>query len=177
MNNKFIITGAPGTGKTTIILELEKRGYNNIKEISREIIKEQINSNGDIVPWINLKLFSEKVLLLREEQFKNTNKKNIYFFDRGIIDTIAYMKIGGLDIENKYIEICNKYKYNINVFYTPIWEDIYQQDNERKESIELAREIEKSLITTYKCFGYLLTPIPKLEVEKRVDFILSILKK
>ena len=87
------------------------------------------------------------------------------------------MKTGGLEIENKYIETCNKYKYNVNVFYTPIWEDIYHQDNERKESIELAREIEKSLITTYKFFGYLLTPIPKLEVEKRVDFILSTLSK
>lgn len=176
MNKKFIITGAPGTGKTSIILEMKKRGYQYVDEISREIIKDQINSNGDIVPWINLKLFSEKVLLQREKQFKNTNR-NTYFFDRGLIDTLAYMKIGGLEIEKKYIKMCNKYRYNVNVFYTPIWEEIYQKDNERKENIELAKKIEKSLINTYKFFGYFLIPIPKLEVEKRVDFILSFIKK
>ena len=39
---KFVITGAPGTGKTSILNHLKTKGYNCIDEISREIISEQI---------------------------------------------------------------------------------------------------------------------------------------
>ena len=60
---KFIITGAPGTGKTSIINHLKKKGYNCIDEISREIISEQIAINGEVLPWKNLSAFSESCLL------------------------------------------------------------------------------------------------------------------
>jgi len=38
MNQKYIITGAPGTGKTAIINALMQKGYSCAEEISREII-------------------------------------------------------------------------------------------------------------------------------------------
>ena len=47
MNQKFIITGAPGTGKTSIINELKKRGFSISKEISREIIADELKQGGD----------------------------------------------------------------------------------------------------------------------------------
>ncbi|HEX5742987.1 MAG TPA: AAA family ATPase, partial [Flavobacteriaceae bacterium] len=37
MQNKIVITGGPGTGKSTLINELIKRGYNCLEEISRDI--------------------------------------------------------------------------------------------------------------------------------------------
>ena len=40
-----MITGAPGTGKTTIINQLKSLGYSCSNEISREIIAEQIATN------------------------------------------------------------------------------------------------------------------------------------
>ena len=43
MNQRYIITGAPGTGKTAIINALmQERGYSCAEENSREIIAEQI---------------------------------------------------------------------------------------------------------------------------------------
>ena len=53
MNQRYIITGAPGTGKTAIINTLKERGYCCIDENSREIIAEQIKSKGEILPWKN----------------------------------------------------------------------------------------------------------------------------
>jgi hypothetical protein len=41
---KYVVTGGPGFGKTSIINELERRGYNSVHEISRSIIKEQLDS-------------------------------------------------------------------------------------------------------------------------------------
>ena len=83
------------------------------------------------------------------------------------------MKVDNLTISENYKEDCEKYKYNTTVFYTPIWEVIYQTDTQRKEDIESAIAIEKSLLKTYKSFGYMLIEIPKLTTSERVDFILS----
>ena len=60
-NNKIVITGGPGFGKSSLIFELEKRGYYSQHEISRNIIKEQLESGGDILPWKNLSTFSRLV--------------------------------------------------------------------------------------------------------------------
>ncbi|HIE74221.1 MAG TPA: ATP-binding protein [Flavobacteriales bacterium] len=173
MDKKILITGAPGTGKTSIINQLKKLGYSCSMEISRKIITEQIASDGEILPWKNLEAFSQRVFSLRKAQYINAPSDTMHFFDRGIIDVIAYMKVDNLTISENYKEDCEKYKYNTTVFYTPIWEEIYKNDTQRKEDMESAITIEKVLITTYKSFGYTLIEIPKLTTSERVDFILS----
>ena len=40
MEKKIVITGAPGTGKTSIIAQLKKLRHSCSEEISREIITE-----------------------------------------------------------------------------------------------------------------------------------------
>ena len=76
---KFVITGAPGTGKTTIINALKARGYNCIDEISREIISNQIAIGGNALPWKDLLTFSERVFTLRETQLLNSDDNLIFF--------------------------------------------------------------------------------------------------
>ena len=173
MEKKIVITGAPGTGKTSIITQLRKSGYSCSEEISREIITEQIESSGKVLPWLNLEAFSKRVFLLRKSQYINTPKDFLHFFDRGLLDVIAYMKMDALPISKHYKEDCEKYRYNTTVFYTPIWEEIYINDSERKESLESAITIEKSILETYSFFRYNLIEIPKLTTGERVDFILS----
>ena len=173
MNQKYIITGAPGTGKTAIINELKNKGYSCAEEISRTIITQQIASGGDALPWKNLAAFSRQVITLRKAQHTNAPQNKIHFFDRGIIDSIAYLKKDGLPINNELKEITKTYRYSTTVFYTPIWKEIYINDAERKEDITTAIEIEKILLSTYTSFGYSLIEIPKLSVSERVNFILS----
>jgi len=50
VNQKYIITGAPGTGKTAIINALKKEGHSCAEEISRTIITQEIASGGDALP-------------------------------------------------------------------------------------------------------------------------------
>ncbi|MDC3395030.1 AAA family ATPase [Flavobacteriales bacterium] len=176
MNHKYIITGAPGTGKTAIINALKKEGHSCAEEISRTIITQQIASGGDALPWKNLAAFSQQVIALRKAQHTNAPQGKTHFFDRGIIDVIAYLRHDNLAVNDEILEMVKKFPYNTIVFYTPIWEEIYVTDTERKEDILTAKNIEKVLLTTYQSFGYTLVEVPKLSVSERTAFILSKLK-
>jgi len=173
MENKIVITGAPGTGKTTIINQLKSLGYSCSEEISREIIAEQIAAGGDILPWKDLTVFSNSVFSLRKAQYINASTDSLHFFDRSMIDVIAYLKADQLKVSKQFFEDCKKFRYNNTVFYTPIWEEIYHKDLQRQESLSSAKKIEKFILKTYTSFGYSLVEIPKQSTKQRVNFILS----
>ena len=173
MNQKYIITGAPGTGKTSIINALKERGYSCVEENSREIIAEQIINGGEILPWKNQIAFENLISSKRAKQYASIPKDEIYFFDRSAIDCIAYLKVNNLETSAEILEVIKNCEFNSNVFYTPIWEEIYTNDSERKEDIITAKNIEKALLITYQSFGYTLVEVPKLTVNERTAFILS----
>ena len=105
MNQKYIITGAPGTGKTAIINALMQKDYSCAEEISREIIAEQIMIGGDILPWKNQIAFENHIASLRKEQYLNSSENENYFFDRSSIDCIAYLKANRLGITTEITQI------------------------------------------------------------------------
>jgi len=173
MNQKYIITGAPGTGKTAIINALMQKGYSCAEEISREIIAEQLIIGGDILPWKDQIAFENHIANLRKEQYLNSSENKNYFFDRSSVDCIAYLKANKLRVTTEITQITKQCVYNKLVFITPIWKKIYINDSERIEDIKSAINIEKSLIETYKSLGYNLVKVPKISVSERVNFILS----
>ena len=87
------------------------------------------------------------------------------------------MKVDNLEIPNHLKESINKNRYNKEVFYTPMWEEIYINDQERKESIKQAKQIENEILSSYKFYDYQLIKVPKGSVEERANFILSYIKK
>jgi predicted ATPase len=170
---KYVITGGPGFGKTSIIDELERRGYNSVHEISRSIIKEQLDTGGDVLPWKNLNTFSRLVFEKRIQQHINAPQTKHSFFDRGIPDVIAYMVRDELELPEKYVHALSDYNYNEIVFLTPPWEEIFVNDNERKENYIEACDIHHFIKTTYSNLGYQTVEIPKLKINERVEFILE----
>lgn len=173
MNKKYIVTGAPGTGKTSVINELKKRGFHCISEKSREIINDQIISGGDILPWKNQLAFENKIINLRTKQYLSSPDDCICFFDRSVIDVIAYLKINNLEVTSEINNNIKKCNYNSRVFYTPFWKNIYKKDNERKEEIEQAIKIGSAIMSVYQSKGYEMIEIPKISIEERANFIIS----
>lgn len=171
MIKRIVLTGAPGTGKTSIIEQLERR-FTCHKEISREIISQQISINGNITPWDNLEAFSDCVIDKREKQFKSCTK-GLHFFDRSIIDSIAYLEYGNLKLKSKWKKQALSNRYYKNVFITPPWKEIYRNDSERKETFEQATQIHKALINTYKNYNYNLIEVPCSSIPERVQFIIK----
>ena len=173
MNQKYIITGAPGTGKTSIINKLVEKGFYCITENSREIISEQLACGGDILPWKNQVAFENKIANLRAKQYLSSPDDRVCFFDRSVIDGVAYLKTSKLDVTSDIYSNIKKCIYNKLVFYTPIWKKIYRKDNERKEKIDQAIKINNSILNVYQLNGYKMIEIPKISIEERANFIIS----
>jgi predicted ATPase len=167
----YIITGAPGTGKSTIIKELRTSGYVCFDEVARKIIAQELDKGTDHLPWINIEKFSELVLEIMLHQKPQVFKENLSFLDRGIPDIIGYFNHAGVKPHPKYFEHLENYAYQPKVFFTPVWDDIYVTDSERMETIDEAKKISEQLYNTYRSLGFELIEIPKLSIDKRIEFI------
>ena len=170
---KVIISGAPGTGKSSIIKELKNRGYFCFEEVwKKEYENPNKNNNSNQINIFSKHLFLERLKHL--ETHMNTKiKDQVIFYDRSIIDTISYLNNYKKNIESSWEEIAFKKRYYDLVFLCPLWKKIYKQTDKRKESFEESTLIEKSLTSTYKKFLYQIKKVPKLDVTNRVNYILE----
>ncbi|TXK74743.1 AAA family ATPase [Mesonia sp. HuA40] len=173
MGKKVLIIGGPGTGKSTTLKALEKKGYTCYPEISREVILDAQKKGIEQLFLTDPLLFSQRLLEGRIDQFKKAEiQKDTVFIDRGIPDVTAYLDYKK-DIYPTYFKEANlQYRYDL-VFLFPIWEDIYMRDNERYENLTEAKEIQVFLEQTYRNLGYDLIAVPQDNVNNRVNFILS----
>ena len=181
--NKVVITGAPGTGKTSIVNGLESKGFHCFHEIIRDMTSKAKQEGNDGVFVSNPLVFVEDahqfnmdLLQGRTAHYKQSLKTDvpISFFDRGIPDVLAYMDFFGQAYDEEFMAYCEIHRYD-SVFIVPPWEEIYISDNERLETFEEAKKIHLALMATYTQFGYNPIEVPKDEVHRRIDFILETL--
>lgn len=180
IENFYVITGGPGVGKTTLIKALNSKGFKTVEEDARKIIKNQIETSQEGLPWKNQELYAklmfEASLKSYEKMAVNNHSKPI-FFDRGILDSICYMKMEKIQISEKTNEIVKQCPYNKNIFILPPWKEIYETDNERKQNWDEAKFTFKKMKETYMEFNYNIIIVPKMRIEERVEFILQNIEK
>ena len=171
---KIVITGGPGTGKTSVIRELEARGHYCLHEISRQITLEAQKKGISQLFLQEPLLFSELLLEGRIRQFMDAENLGAdhVFIDRGIPDVVAYMDYFGNDYPPVFQNVCTEYVYD-GIFLLPPWEEIYVSDNERYESFEQATTIHDHLRKSYETAGYHPIEVPFGTVKERRDFILE----
>lgn len=174
---KIVFFGGPGTGKTTVIKALTQRGYACKQEVSREIILEAKKQGINQLFLADPILFSEKLLEGRERQFHEAENEghDIVFFDRGIPEVFGYMNFLGTQYPEIFIEKSKTLRYQ-KIIHFPIWKTIYEQDNERYESLEQAKTIDIYLQKAYKSLGYQIHSVPFGSAEERTEYILDLIQ-
>lgn len=175
--NLFVITGGPGVGKTTLLNELDRRGYGCVPEVAREIIRQQVASGCDALPWANTARYTQLMLQGSIEVYKaNSSATRPTFFDRGIPDVLCHARLIGLDGIADIEAACENYRYNQIAFIAPPWREIYSTDDERKQSFEEAVRTYEVMQEAYRSCGYQLIELPRVSVEERAEFVISVMR-
>src|SRR5580692_260113 len=89
--NRFVvISGCSGGGKSTLLIELGRRGHATVEEPGRRIVKEELKGKGSALPWIDAVAFVRRaVAMALADRASTTAPDGWVFFDRGLIDAAA----------------------------------------------------------------------------------------
>ncbi len=173
MTNNIIITGAMGSGKSTVLKLLKARGITVVEEPARQILAEQRSIADEGVPERNPKLFTQLMLSRAMYQYKQMQDMNgTVIYDRGVPDNIAYAKLFGLNYLPAQ-NAANLYRYNPHVFVFPAWQEIYTTDEERLMSFAAAKAFGDEVCIIYKDYGYELIEVPCVPPDERIRFIME----
>lgn len=167
---RIIITGGPCTGKSSLIKALHKKGYRSYLEVARAEIKRQLQKGTNLVPWDDVQGFSHQVMEGQLRQYHSALPGTLNFYDRGVPDLLAYLRKSAIHdaiIEQQAREL----QYYPTLFIAPPWQDIYAQDNERRESLAEMMDIHHHLLMVYQDLHYQVLELPKASVQERLDFI------
>ncbi len=133
INENFILlTGGLGSGKTSVLNELNTQGLTVVPEVARDIIKTQRTIGGTATHQGNRSAFCD---LMIKQSIRDFNKmlpiKSSVFFDRGIPDLYGYSKRFFDQMTEEVTQAVKDYRYNPTAFIFPPWFEIYSHDTER----------------------------------------------
>lgn len=152
---KFVITGSPSSGKTTIVSILKKIGFFVVPETARDVIITRKNRGLDNnESSIDLQLDILKQQLKREDAI--IAKSIPIFFDRGVPDALSYLKI--LETFPNVISresLINRYDKVFFLESLPI-----EDDGVRETNPERVQMLNQALRDVYEELGYTLVNVP-----------------
>lgn len=170
----YVITGASGAGKSTLVAALRARGHSTVEEAALAILREQQERKGGILPWVDRARFMEEVLArnIGNHQAARSRKAPV-FFDRGIPECLAWLRLSGVQLEPRHLAAAARYRYAPTVFVAEPWPEIYVQDAERQATFERAARSYEPTVAAYVEAGYKTCHLPKASVPERVAFVLE----
>ena len=167
----FVITGGPGSGKTTLIEALAAAGVATSPEVGRAIIREEMATGGTALPWADERAFAERMVVreiaARAEAFASGGT---VVLDRGVPDVVGFLR---LPVPPHIDVAARSCRYNRHVFIAPYWDAIYTADAERKQTPAVAEATHAIMAETYRDYGYELIELPRVTVSERVGFIID----
>src|SRR5690606_37797479 len=93
MNRRIAISGCSGGGKSTLLAELSARGFAVVEEPGRRIVRQELESGGDALPWIDMAAFARRAVeMAQDDHLAAASESGWTFFDRGLVDAAAALQ-------------------------------------------------------------------------------------
>lgn len=170
---RFILTGAPGSGKTSILRTLEKQGFAVVEEAATDVIAAE-QANGTSEPWRDPR-FTAKIAQLQchrqQQPVRRGTRTQIY--DRSPVCTLALARYLGhpvtaaLSAEIDRIVRHRVYRRQV-LFVRPI--GFCEPTAERRISYEDSLAFERLHEDEYARLGFEIIDVPAGSLAQRAEF-------
>lgn len=169
----FVLTGASGGGKSTLLAALANRGFKTQPEIGRTLVEEQRALGGTALPWTDPVAFRDTLFQRSLEAFDQHKKTadEVVIFDRSFLEAIAYPRLIDEDVPVHFTAEAGKRRFRDPVFVCPPWKEIFRQDAERQHDFEYACRDHEVNVATYLEYGFRIIELPKTTVGSRMEIV------
>ncbi|GAA3580517.1 AAA family ATPase [Kribbella ginsengisoli] len=172
---RYILTGTPGSGKTSILRCLEQTGCQVVEEAATTVIA-QAQAVGESEPWSRTSFIDDIVALQRQRQLETSG--SVQVFDRSPVCTHALVIYLGQPVSPALSEelerVVSERIYERRVFFIRNI-GFCQQSAARRISFQESLAFEKVHEASYRLFGYELVDIPAGDLAQRVALVTSLI--
>jgi len=92
---RYILTGTPGSGKTSMLHELKRQGYVVVEEAATDVIARE-QGLGNAEPWLQADFIESIVRVQKQRQLEaSTLPDELQWYDRSPICTLALSRYLG----------------------------------------------------------------------------------
>jgi predicted ATPase len=173
---RYILTGTPGSGKSSILHELKRQGYGVVEETATDLIARE-QRRGNLEPWVRPDFIDAIVRLQKQRQLEAAPlPSDPQWYDRSPICTLALSRYLGYPPSASLLEELERIErermYQRQVFFIEHL-GFCQPTEARRITFEEALIFEKIHEETYLSLGYDLIKIAPAALSQRVHHILE----
>jgi predicted ATPase len=171
----YILTGAPGSGKTAILRMLETRGHPVVEEAATDVIAIE-NALGRDEPWEEAGFIDKIVALQRRRSECALARPNggTVFFDRSPVCTLALSRYLGFtpahSLAHEVDRVLSEGRYSKTVFFIRN-QGFVRATAARRISFTDSLAFERVHEETYRELGFRLADVPAGPLAHRVALI------
>jgi predicted ATPase len=173
---RYILTGTPGSGKTSILHELKRQGYSVVEEAATDVHARELGL-GHSEPWLQSDFIDNIVHLQKQMQLEaSTSPDELQWYDRSPICTLALSRYLGQAASPSLLEEIERIEregiYQRRVFFIEHL-GFCQPTEVRKITFEESLVFEIIHEESYTSLGYDLLKIAPEALSERVHRIIQ----
>lgn len=166
---QYVLTGAPGGGKSTLLEEARKLGIATSPEVARAILDQpggmDLRRNDPLG-------FAEAMLEGHRREWERHSGSGIpVIFDRGFPDVVGFLEVSGLKVSPQIDRVCRALRYSGPILRAPAWREIYRQDAQRIQNWEEAVASDEAVTRAWQRYGYDPIDLPLASVAERLQML------
>ncbi|MEM6609894.1 MAG: AAA family ATPase [Pseudomonadota bacterium] len=165
---RILLTGCQGAGKTALVSEMARRGWDVVKSPAQRVIRAEQRMGGSGLPWQDAARFHRLCLKMAMADWEGV-RVGTAIFDGGVIEPSLGLAATGAGASPKAAQ--KTYPYDRRVVLLPPWPALFSEGPDRRGSLDAAMEEYQMLTAGLTELGYALAVAPEAGIAARADWL------